>query len=60
MGAPDVPLHRRVSASDDAVGSGAGLDRTLWAYDQQDAEARLDAIRRAGHVEGQVLEAGTW
>ena len=31
---------------------------TVWAYDAQDAEARLDAIRRAGHVEGQVLEAG--
>jgi hypothetical protein len=33
---------------------------TVWAYDEQDAEARLDAIRRAGHVEGQVLEAGPW
>ena len=33
---------------------------TVWAYDQQDAEARLDAIRRAGRLAGPVLEAGPW
>lgn len=33
---------------------------TVWAYDQDDAEARLDAIRNAGRLAGQVLETGPW
>jgi hypothetical protein len=42
----------------------SGQDRvwsvTIWAYDQEDAEARLDAIRGAGRLAGQVLETGNW
>ncbi|MGK9170128.1 hypothetical protein KXR53_27690 [Inquilinus limosus] len=33
---------------------------TIWAYDPEDAEARLDAIRRGGRLVGQVLETGSW
>lgn len=33
---------------------------TIWAYDQEDAEARLDAVRNAGQLAGQVLETGNW
>lgn len=42
----------------------SGRDRvwsaTIWAYDQEDAEARLDAIRSSGRLSGQVLETGPW
>lgn len=33
---------------------------TIWAFDQEDAEARLDAIRGSGRVAGQILETGNW
>ncbi len=33
---------------------------TIWAYDEADAEARLDAIRGAGRLAGQVIETGSW
>jgi hypothetical protein len=42
----------------------SGRDRTwtatIWAYDAQDAEARLEAVRRNGRLAGQVVEAGSW
>ncbi|WP_152613436.1 hypothetical protein [Inquilinus limosus] len=42
----------------------SGMERvwtaTIWAYDQEDAEARLDAIRASGRLAGQVLETGAW
>lgn len=42
----------------------SGRDRTwtatIWAYDAQDAEARLEAIRRGGRLAGQVVETGSW
>jgi hypothetical protein len=33
---------------------------TIWAYDEDDAEARLDAIRGSGRLAGQVIETGSW
>ena len=38
---------------------GRGFTFTLWAYDFDDAEARLDAIRQSGHIAGQVLSEVT-
>ncbi|KGM36171.1 hypothetical protein [Inquilinus limosus] len=32
----------------------------IWAYNQADAEARLEAIRNNGVIAGQALEEGAW
>jgi hypothetical protein len=33
---------------------------SIWAYDEDDAEARFAAIRTGGAVAGQDIEAGDW
>lgn len=49
------PLYRFTCSYD--MGDGAwALD--LWAYSREDADARMDAIRRSGRVDGQVWTSG--
>nr|WP_155888855.1 hypothetical protein [Inquilinus limosus] len=41
-------------------GRGRIWTAVIWAYDEEDAEARLAAIRNSGRLAGQVLETGSW
>lgn len=50
------PMYRFSVSFDTSGGRVWSID--IWAYDLADAEARLEAIRSNGRVDGQIFERG--